>query len=234
MQSDWSEIVFDFKKNFKKKKYFNSDTLDCGWMIRMRGGQLFCNWSKRGQSWLTNYKPANEPFSIFPSASSQTPLQRAHMFLSHDLHTPHSWVGSDEAAHLHGSAGEVMAERRERWRKALARPDGSLLASCVCVCSRGTAISGIVFGVVFLMGAVAALFLCVCMCMKNGRGARVGVFSASYINTVTQGYPGGSLYLTERPLHHTVNSYWLFQTLLKPGCLVKSGTFMTFKYFFKF
>uniref|UniRef100_A0A3Q3L7D0 Cysteine and tyrosine-rich protein 1 n=1 Tax=Labrus bergylta TaxID=56723 RepID=A0A3Q3L7D0_9LABR len=54
----------------------------------------------------------------------------------------------------------------------------------------GTAISGIVFGVVFLMGAVAALFLCVCMCMKNGRGARVGVFSTSYINAVTQGYPG--------------------------------------------
>lgn len=60
------------------------------------------------------------------------------------------------------------------------------------MCSRGTAISGIVFGVVFLMGAVAALFLCVCMCMKNGRGARVGVFSTSYINTVSQGYPGGS------------------------------------------
>uniref|UniRef100_A0A8C5I8C1 Cysteine and tyrosine-rich protein 1 n=1 Tax=Gouania willdenowi TaxID=441366 RepID=A0A8C5I8C1_GOUWI len=56
----------------------------------------------------------------------------------------------------------------------------------------GTAISGIVFGVVFLMGAVAALFLCVCMCLKNGRGARVGVFSTSYINTVTHGYPGGS------------------------------------------
>ncbi|XP_028255368.1 cysteine and tyrosine-rich protein 1 [Parambassis ranga] len=54
----------------------------------------------------------------------------------------------------------------------------------------GTAISGIVFGVVFLMGAVAALFLCVCMCMKNGRGARVGVFSTSFINTVSQGYPG--------------------------------------------
>ncbi|XP_037552598.1 cysteine and tyrosine-rich protein 1 [Nematolebias whitei] len=52
----------------------------------------------------------------------------------------------------------------------------------------GTAISGIVFGVVFLMGAVAALFLCVCMCMKNGRGARVGVFST--ISTVTQGFPG--------------------------------------------
>lgn len=63
---------------------------------------------------------------------------------------------------------------------------------CLCVCCRGTAISGIVFGVVFLMGAVAALFLCVCMCMKNGRGTRVGVFSTSYINTVTQGYTGGS------------------------------------------
>ncbi|XP_007565340.1 cysteine and tyrosine-rich protein 1 isoform X1 [Poecilia formosa] len=62
----------------------------------------------------------------------------------------------------------------------------------------GTAISGIVFGVVFLMGAVAALFLCVCMCMKNGRGARVGVFSTSYINTVTQGYPA----TTMRCTHH--------------------------------
>ncbi|TSK17815.1 Amyloid-beta A4 protein [Bagarius yarrelli] len=54
----------------------------------------------------------------------------------------------------------------------------------------GTAISGIVFGVVFLMGAVAAIFLCICMCLKNGSGARVGVFNTSYINTVTQGYPG--------------------------------------------
>lgn len=59
----------------------------------------------------------------------------------------------------------------------------------LCVC-RGTAISGIVFGVVFLMGAMAAL--CLCMCMKNGRGARVGVFRTSYINAVTQGYPGKS------------------------------------------
>lgn len=56
--------------------------------------------------------------------------------------------------------------------------------------SRGTAISGIVFGVVFLMGAVAAIFLCLCMCVKNGRGARVGVFDTSYINTVTRGHPG--------------------------------------------
>ncbi|XP_055764401.1 cysteine and tyrosine-rich protein 1 [Salvelinus fontinalis] len=54
----------------------------------------------------------------------------------------------------------------------------------------GTAISGIVFGVVFLMGALAAFFLCVCMCVKNGRGAQVDVFNTSYINTVSQGYPG--------------------------------------------
>uniref|UniRef100_A0A3Q3ATT8 Cysteine and tyrosine-rich protein 1 n=2 Tax=Kryptolebias marmoratus TaxID=37003 RepID=A0A3Q3ATT8_KRYMA len=54
----------------------------------------------------------------------------------------------------------------------------------------GTAISGIVFGVVFLMGAAAALFLCVCMCVKNGRGARVGALGTSYVSTVTRGCPG--------------------------------------------
>ncbi|KAJ8253225.1 hypothetical protein GJAV_G00210470 [Gymnothorax javanicus] len=54
----------------------------------------------------------------------------------------------------------------------------------------GTAISGIVFGVVFLMGAVVAISLCVCMCVKNGQGARVGVFGAPHISTVSNGYPG--------------------------------------------
>ncbi|XP_066561893.1 cysteine and tyrosine-rich protein 1 isoform X2 [Amia ocellicauda] len=54
----------------------------------------------------------------------------------------------------------------------------------------GTAIAGIVFGVVFLMGAVAGVFLCICMCVKSGRGARVGVFRATHLNTITQGYPG--------------------------------------------
>ncbi|XP_048848178.1 cysteine and tyrosine-rich protein 1 isoform X1 [Brienomyrus brachyistius] len=54
----------------------------------------------------------------------------------------------------------------------------------------GTAISGIVFGVVFLMGAVAAIFLCLCMCLKNGRNSRVGVFRACHVNTVAQGYRG--------------------------------------------
>uniref|UniRef100_A0A3Q2YW82 Cysteine and tyrosine-rich protein 1 n=1 Tax=Hippocampus comes TaxID=109280 RepID=A0A3Q2YW82_HIPCM len=59
----------------------------------------------------------------------------------------------------------------------------------------GTAISGIVFSVVFLLNTMAALLLCVCMYMKNGHGARVGVFSTSCINTVTQGYPGFKSYL---------------------------------------
>uniref|UniRef100_A0A3B1K471 Cysteine and tyrosine-rich protein 1 n=1 Tax=Astyanax mexicanus TaxID=7994 RepID=A0A3B1K471_ASTMX len=66
----------------------------------------------------------------------------------------------------------------------------------------GTAISGIVFGVVFLMGAVAAVFLCICMCVKNSRGARVGVFSTSYINTVTQSYPGNKTSPITPPHHH--------------------------------
>lgn len=79
------------------------------------------------------------------------------------------------------------------------------ITNFVRVLCRGTAISGIVFGVVFLMGAMAALFLCVCMCMKNGRGARVGVFNTSYINTVTQGYPGGSKVNTQT---HTGVGRW--------------------------
>ncbi|XP_018603222.1 cysteine and tyrosine-rich protein 1-like [Scleropages formosus] len=54
----------------------------------------------------------------------------------------------------------------------------------------GTAISGVVFAVVFLMGAAAAVFLCLCMCVKKGRSSRVGVLRASNISTVTPGYPG--------------------------------------------
>uniref|UniRef100_A0A8C6Q1C2 Cysteine and tyrosine-rich protein 1 n=1 Tax=Nothobranchius furzeri TaxID=105023 RepID=A0A8C6Q1C2_NOTFU len=79
----------------------------------------------------------------------------------------------------------------------------------------GTAISGIVFGVVFLMGAVAALFLCMCVCLKNRRGTRVGVFRTSYINTVTQGYPGGSELTTTVKSHHG--------RLLRRGCHSHTG-----------
>lgn len=126
---------------------------------------------------------------LFSSASSQDlPQSHGHRH----THITHSWVTSDAAVYLHGSTLEILG--------SMSVGDSCLLSHvCVCVCvfSRGTAISGIVFGVVFLMGAVAALFLCVCMCMKNGRGARVGVFSTSYnISTVTQGYPGGTIYTT--------------------------------------
>ncbi|KAG9348843.1 hypothetical protein JZ751_029160 [Albula glossodonta] len=54
----------------------------------------------------------------------------------------------------------------------------------------GTAISGMVFGVVFLMGAVAAMFLCVCVWVKNRQTVRVGDLRTSYLNTISQGYPG--------------------------------------------
>ncbi|KAJ8338610.1 hypothetical protein SKAU_G00353960 [Synaphobranchus kaupii] len=53
----------------------------------------------------------------------------------------------------------------------------------------GTAISGMVFGVVFLVGAVAAVFLCVCVCVKNRQGVRVGDLRTSYLSTISPGYP---------------------------------------------
>ncbi|OWK00587.1 CYYR1, partial [Cervus elaphus hippelaphus] len=36
----------------------------------------------------------------------------------------------------------------------------------------GTAIAGIVFGIVFIMGVIAGIAICICMCMKNNRGTR--------------------------------------------------------------
>ncbi|KAJ8405948.1 hypothetical protein AAFF_G00308360 [Aldrovandia affinis] len=54
----------------------------------------------------------------------------------------------------------------------------------------GTAISGVVFGVVFLMGAVVALSLCLCVCVKNRQSVRVGDLRTSYLNTISQGYLG--------------------------------------------
>ncbi|KAG2457001.1 CYYR1 protein, partial [Polypterus senegalus] len=54
----------------------------------------------------------------------------------------------------------------------------------------GTAIAGIVFGIVFLMGVIAGVAICICMCMKNGRGSRVGVFRGRpmHISTISS-YP---------------------------------------------
>ncbi|KAM4683978.1 cysteine and tyrosine-rich protein 1 isoform 1-T1 [Amazona ochrocephala] len=52
----------------------------------------------------------------------------------------------------------------------------------------GTAIAGIVFGIVFIMGVVAGIAICICMCMKNSRGTRVGVIRTTHINTIST-YP---------------------------------------------
>ncbi|XP_027784802.2 cysteine and tyrosine-rich protein 1 [Marmota flaviventris] len=52
----------------------------------------------------------------------------------------------------------------------------------------GTAIAGIVFGIVFIMGVIAGIAICVCMCMKNNRGTRVGVIRTTHINTISS-YP---------------------------------------------
>ncbi|XP_002716820.3 cysteine and tyrosine-rich protein 1 [Oryctolagus cuniculus] len=52
----------------------------------------------------------------------------------------------------------------------------------------GTAIAGIVFGIVFIMGVIAGIAICICMCMKNNRGPRVGVIRTTHINTISS-YP---------------------------------------------
>uniref|UniRef100_A0A287DAM5 Cysteine and tyrosine-rich protein 1 n=2 Tax=Ictidomys tridecemlineatus TaxID=43179 RepID=A0A287DAM5_ICTTR len=52
----------------------------------------------------------------------------------------------------------------------------------------GTAIAGIVFGIVFIMGVIAGIAICVCMCMKNNRGTRVGVIRTTHINAISS-YP---------------------------------------------
>uniref|UniRef100_UPI00398EB9CF cysteine and tyrosine-rich protein 1 n=1 Tax=Pristiophorus japonicus TaxID=55135 RepID=UPI00398EB9CF len=50
----------------------------------------------------------------------------------------------------------------------------------------GTAIAGVVFGIVFLMGVVAGIAICICMCIKNSGSTRVGVIQASHINTISR------------------------------------------------
>ncbi|CAH6792487.1 Cyyr1 [Phodopus roborovskii] len=53
---------------------------------------------------------------------------------------------------------------------------------------QGTAIAGIVFGIVFIMGVIAGIAICICMCMKSNRGTRVGVIRAAHINAISS-YP---------------------------------------------
>ncbi|KAL9868108.1 cysteine and tyrosine-rich protein 1 isoform 1-T1 [Geothlypis trichas] len=52
----------------------------------------------------------------------------------------------------------------------------------------GTAIAGIVFGIVFMMGVLAGIAICVCMCVKSTRETRVGVIRATHISTINT-YP---------------------------------------------
>ncbi|XP_030916854.1 cysteine and tyrosine-rich protein 1 isoform X1 [Geospiza fortis] len=52
----------------------------------------------------------------------------------------------------------------------------------------GTAIAGIVFGIVFMMGVLAGIAICICMCVKSTHETRVGVIRATHINTINT-YP---------------------------------------------
>ncbi|NXR49298.1 CYYR1 protein, partial [Hippolais icterina] len=52
----------------------------------------------------------------------------------------------------------------------------------------GTAIAGIVFGIVFIMGVIAGIAICICMCLKSSHGTRVGVIRMMHINTINM-YP---------------------------------------------
>uniref|UniRef100_A0A8I3X610 Cysteine and tyrosine-rich protein 1 n=1 Tax=Callithrix jacchus TaxID=9483 RepID=A0A8I3X610_CALJA len=60
----------------------------------------------------------------------------------------------------------------------------SEVGPALCLC-RGTAIAGIVFGIVFIMGVVAGIAICICMCMKNHRATRVGILTTTRINTIS-------------------------------------------------
>ncbi|NXE41665.1 CYYR1 protein, partial [Ptilorrhoa leucosticta] len=62
------------------------------------------------------------------------------------------------------------------------------LTACFHSPCRGTAIAGIVFGIVFIMGVIAGIAICICMCMKSSRGTRVGVIRTTHINTIST-YP---------------------------------------------
>ncbi|KFO21565.1 Cysteine and tyrosine-rich protein 1 [Fukomys damarensis] len=79
-----------------------------------------------------------------------------------------------------GSDGPAEAARASRG-------PASRVSPALCL-RRGTAIAGIVFGIVFIMGVIAGVAICVCMCLKNNRGTRVGVIRATHINAISS-YP---------------------------------------------
>ncbi|EPY79983.1 hypothetical protein CB1_000876008 [Camelus ferus] len=69
------------------------------------------------------------------------------------------------------------------------RKEKEVLSKVIVISNlRGTAIAGIVFGIVFIMGVIAGIAICICMCMKNNRGTRVGVIRTTHINAISS-YP---------------------------------------------
>ncbi|XP_075398512.1 cysteine and tyrosine-rich protein 1 isoform X2 [Tenrec ecaudatus] len=68
----------------------------------------------------------------------------------------------------------------------------------------GTAIAGIVFGIVFIMGVIAGIAICICMCMKNNRGTRVGVIRATHINAISS-YPAPPPYSYDHEMEYSAD-----------------------------
>ncbi|XP_040083584.1 cysteine and tyrosine-rich protein 1 isoform X2 [Oryx dammah] len=91
----------------------------------------------------------------------------------------------------------------------------------------GTAIAGIVFGIVFIMGVIAGIAICICMCMKNNRGTRVGVIRTTHINAISS-YPENKAWHSPASeglrslLHRTVSS------AVSPGLLSPQESFRVF------
>ncbi|XP_075449420.1 cysteine and tyrosine-rich protein 1 isoform X2 [Ascaphus truei] len=68
----------------------------------------------------------------------------------------------------------------------------------------GTAIAGIVFGIVFIMGVIAGIAICICMCMKSSRGTRVGVIRTTHINAISS-YPAPPPYSYEYEMEYPMD-----------------------------
>ncbi|XP_058517714.1 cysteine and tyrosine-rich protein 1 isoform X2 [Ochotona princeps] len=81
---------------------------------------------------------------------------------------------------------QVIGSLPSTWKDSV--PSSWFLSRPALAFEKGTAIAGIVFGIVFIMGVIAGIAICICMCMKNNRGTRVGVIRTTHINTISS-YP---------------------------------------------
>ncbi|KAJ7417916.1 hypothetical protein WISP_62173 [Willisornis vidua] len=84
------------------------------------------------------------------------------------------------------SKAKVQSRIGGQWSAVAGAADGNPAGRGII--SLGTAIAGIVFGIVFIMGVIAGIAICICMCMKSNRGTRVGVIRTTHINTIST-YP---------------------------------------------